>query len=77
MYPLGGKPLLRAAIVVPCYNEAGRMPVATFAAEIEARPDWSWIFVNSGSVDTTEQVIRRLTRELPNAQALMLRDNAG
>lgn len=50
----------RTAIVVPCFNEAERLPVDTFAEFSAANPWIGFIFVNDGSTDETAAVLARL-----------------
>ena len=40
-------------IVVPCFNEADRLPVATFEAYRRLHPSIGFIFVDDGSTDET------------------------
>ena len=47
-------------IVVPCYNEAARLEVASFRNFSAAHPDYRLLFVNDGSTDATMEVLRRL-----------------
>lgn len=68
---------MRTAVIIPCFNEAGRLPVECFAAEISARPDWTWIFVNNGSQDGTQSVLESLVRERSNALTVALPRNLG
>jgi dolichyl-phosphate beta-glucosyltransferase len=46
-------------IVVPCYNEETRLPVAEFADSI-LNSDFSFCFVNDGSTDKTIKVLANL-----------------
>jgi dolichyl-phosphate beta-glucosyltransferase len=49
----------RVVIVVPCYNEASRLPVAQFHDFLNASPI-NFVFVNDGSKDNTMDVLNRL-----------------
>jgi dolichyl-phosphate beta-glucosyltransferase len=49
-------------IVVPCYNEAHRLPSEKFVEFIHTRPEIGFLFVNDGSKDNTLQVLERLQR---------------
>lgn len=50
----------KTAVVVPCYNEEKRLPVSVFKEFIEAHDQFYFIFVNDGSRDHTEKVLRDL-----------------
>jgi glycosyltransferase involved in cell wall biosynthesis len=66
------------AIVVPCYNEAARLPVDAFVAFAAAHPSVRFLFVNDGSRDDTAGVLRRLAEALPGrAEVLDLPRNQG
>jgi len=50
---------MAVVIVVPCYNEAARLPVAAFERFLDATPV-DFIFVNDGSTDNTGEVLKRI-----------------
>jgi len=54
------------ALVVPCYNEATRLDVATFDKFLKENSGVSIIFVNDGSTDQTLEVIDSLRLGNPN-----------
>jgi dolichyl-phosphate beta-glucosyltransferase len=65
-------------IVIPCYNEANRLPVSTFTAFLTQRPDVHLCFVNDGSTDQTLTVLQRLRGEWPGqVEVLDLPQNQG
>lgn len=43
----------RCVVVVPCFNEAHRLPAQEFRRFLDATPGTSFIFVNDGSTDAT------------------------
>jgi dolichyl-phosphate beta-glucosyltransferase len=49
-----------ACIVIPCYNEAARLPGAEFVEFIRKQNGISFLFVNDGSKDETLQVLQKL-----------------
>ena len=49
-------------IVVPCYNEARRLPSEKFVEFLHATRDIDLLFVNDGSSDNTLEVLERLQR---------------
>jgi glycosyltransferase involved in cell wall biosynthesis len=55
----------RVVVVVPCYDEAGRLDTAAFRAFRVESPRVSFCFVNDGSRDGTLAVLRRLCDEAP------------
>lgn len=50
----------RCTIVVPCYNEALRLPSEKFVEFVHAAHDIDLLFVNDGSTDNTLEVLERL-----------------
>jgi len=65
-------------LVVPCYNEAERLPAGRFEAFAEQHGDVGFVFVNDGSRDRTQTVIDELVSRKPSAfSALELDCNAG
>lgn len=55
----------KTTVVVPCFNEAQRLPEADFTAFVESCPDVDFLFVNDGSSDGTEQLLRGLEKRDP------------
>lgn len=49
--------MLRTALVVPCYNEAQRFPIAVFQEFLERHPAIVFVLVNDGSRDGTGAVL--------------------
>ncbi|HCT56683.1 MAG TPA: family 2 glycosyl transferase [Gemmatimonas aurantiaca] len=47
-------------LVVPCFNEAARLDGARFIEAVDRYPWLQLLFVNDGSTDNTEQVLRAL-----------------
>ncbi len=56
----------RVTIVIPCYNEAARFPVAPFLAFVGAHPDIRFLLVNDGSRDDTLSVLNRAAQTAPD-----------
>jgi dolichyl-phosphate beta-glucosyltransferase len=66
------------AIVIPCFNEADRLGVPVFAAAIEARTEWDFVFVDDGSTDGTANLLDRLRAPHPDrVSVLRLERNVG
>ena len=64
--------MTRAVIVVPCYNEARRLPTARFTAfAIDHAVDVRFLFVNDGSTDETAEVIASLVSAHPSLFELL------
>ena len=57
-------------IVVPCYNESKRFPVATFNEFITRHPEIHWLFINDGSTDDTLAVLTTLQQKHPQHAAV-------
>jgi glycosyltransferase involved in cell wall biosynthesis len=58
-------------IVVPCWNEADRLPVTDFLEFSEESPQVGFVFVNDGSSDDTVRVLEDLAR-LRREQVLVI-----
>jgi glycosyltransferase involved in cell wall biosynthesis len=65
-------------IVVPCYNEARRLPVDVFRTFAVAEPRVRFLFVDDGSTDGTWRVLSRLVEAAPGRfRAIAQRPNRG
>jgi glycosyltransferase involved in cell wall biosynthesis len=65
-------------IVVPCYDEAGRLQPEPFLAACAEQPCLSFVFVDDGSKDDTFAILQELAKRAPNQiTALRLPANAG
>ena len=51
------------AIVIPCYNEANRLPVRSYESFLNKTPDVSIFFINDGSSDETGHLIHEMVME--------------
>lgn len=59
-------------LIVPCFNEANRLPIATIK---NSSSNISFVFVDDGSTDNTVEIIRQ---HFPNKESLVaLPNNAG
>ncbi|MBX3220865.1 MAG: glycosyltransferase [Labilithrix sp.] len=68
----------KIAIVVPCFNEAERLPVDSFVDFIASRDDVRFVFSNDGSTDATGRVLDELVARVPGrAEQLTLPRNRG
>lgn len=52
-------------IIVPCYNEAKRLPAADFLLFLDGHPEVSICLVDDGSSDTTLQTLKALRAQRP------------
>ncbi len=65
-------------IVVPCYNEATRLPVAAFAAYLAQPGCVDLMFVDDGSTDATAELLEGLCQQFPTrAQLVRTSANSG
>jgi len=65
-------------VVVPCYNEGHRLPVARFQDFAAKNPGVTFLFVDDGSSDHTVSVLDEMKRVLPQAiDVLRLPRNEG
>jgi len=55
----------RVAIVVPCYNESRRLPVARFEQYIQSTAT-EFVFVDDGSTDKTIEILKKSELAYPN-----------
>lgn len=66
------------AVVIPCYNEADRLPVSQFKSFLPLRPSVTVFFVNDGSKDKTNTVLFDLKDQFPDQiKVLNLSHNNG
>lgn len=69
---------MKAVIVVPCYNEARRLPAERYVEFLDAEEAFSLLFVNDGSRDETLDVLRALALRRPQRiEVLDLERNGG
>lgn len=70
-------PSPRVAIVVPCYNEAARLPVQSFLEFSKTRPEVVFHLVDDGSRDGTRAVLERLVARDPTSFRVVIRARNG
>lgn len=58
-------------VVVPCYNEARRLPAAHFESYLTTHPHVHVCFVDDGSRDETREVLDALRRRLPSQMTIL------
>ena len=51
------------AIIIPCYNEANRLPIENYKSFFNKTHDVSIFFINDGSIDETGNVIQEICIE--------------
>jgi dolichyl-phosphate beta-glucosyltransferase len=69
---------VRVQLIVPCYNEAGRLRPAAFLELVAARPETALLFVDDGSRDNTSAMLTDLAARRPDKiSVLTLSRNAG
>ena len=67
--PRGGYPevpVTRTIVVVPCFDEEKRLPVADFESFLEGDPCTGFVLVNDGSRDATLELLESLKRGAPD-----------
>ena len=65
-------------IIVPCYNEASRLPGDAFLHYTDQTPDVHFCFVDDGSTDQTRTLLESLQAQRPGRiEALILPQNQG
>ena len=64
-------------IIIPCYNEAERLPVNDFKDFAAGNSDILFLFVNDGSTDDTAVMLEELERSNEQISVLTLPANSG
>lgn len=65
-------------MVIPCYNEEGRLPLSHFADFVNQNPNVALCFVNDGSSDGTQKVLTDFQKDRLDQIAVVSYDkNAG
>jgi dolichyl-phosphate beta-glucosyltransferase len=68
----------KTCIIVPCYNEAGRLNPGEFLECGRRSPDLHFLFVNDGSTDGTRELLIRLGQVCPERiRSIDLERNCG
>src|SRR5436309_15496031 len=71
-------PMRDTVIVIPCYNEAARLPAEALRRFAQRSADTQLLFVDDGSQDGTRQALHELCRGLRGAgRVLELDHNVG
>ena len=66
------------AIVIPCYNEANRLPVMSYKSFLNKTRDVSIFFINDGSSDETGHLIHEMVMEfVEQVHLISLKKNKG
>jgi glycosyltransferase involved in cell wall biosynthesis len=66
------------AVVIPCFNEARRLPISAYDEFLQASVDVTLVFVDDGSTDDTPLVLERLRQQHPGQICtLRLNSNVG
>ena len=69
--------MARVTLIVPCYNEARRLPVEEFAAFRLPKDELRILFVDDGSTDATRQVLEELSARDPERLTVLALDRNG
>lgn len=65
-------------LVIPCFNEVGRLRRAAFEAFLDERRDWGLLFVDDGSRDGTWAILEAMGKRHPEqVRTLRLERNSG
>lgn len=68
---------MNAVIVIPCYNESRRLPIAEYESFLDQNKD-QIVFVNDGSTDGTIQILEGIQHKYPlQVSILNLKKNVG
>jgi len=70
--------MIKAAIVIPCYNEYKRLSIIEYENFISTTDDFLFIFVNDGSTDNTYEKLRLMQEKFPSRVTILnLTHNVG
>lgn len=70
--------MAKTTVVIPCFDEADRLPTAAFAAHLESDSETDFLFVDDGSRDHTLSVLKKMAEEHPGRiQVVALPENRG
>ena len=64
-------------IIIPCFNEAKRLQTSAFLNFIDSHPDVQFYFINDGSTDNTENILKELQGSSDRISILSLSHNRG
>ena len=64
-------------LIIPCYNEAKRLDIATYRDFLLKNPDFFLLFVNDGSTDKTATALKELEPTNSNFSIIELLKNNG
>ncbi|MBN2641179.1 MAG: glycosyltransferase [Victivallales bacterium] len=67
----------KTTIIIPCYNESGRLPVKVIEEYLTANTNVSFILIDDASTDDTAELIRALADKHDRVEALYQPLNAG
>lgn len=68
---------MQTTIIIPCYNEAGRINSQAFLDFAKQNSEIFFLFVNDGSRDNTLSLLQELSEQRPNLQYIDLQKNGG
>lgn len=68
---------MQTTIIIPCYNEAGRLDCPAFLDFATQNPDIHFLFVNDGSKDDTLTILQNFVKQSSNLSCLDLKTNGG
>lgn len=67
----------KCCLIIPCYNESERILESEFLAFVIKNPNFSLLFVNDGSTDNTQIILRKLSEKHAQISLLNLSKNMG
>lgn len=68
---------INVLLIIPCYNEAKRLPKNRFLDFSKDNDYVDFLFVNDGSTDNTVQVLKKLSEDSDKMTFLNLKSNVG
>ena len=64
-------------LVIPCFNEAARLPIDQFSIFLNEYPEIHLHFVDDGSSDQTTSVVNKLVHQFSNCSLSLIEVNVG
>jgi len=69
---------MKYSIIIPCFNESASLPLLMERCKlITKNNDVEVIFVNNGSTDNTNEILKDLIPKYPNCKSIYVKNNKG
>lgn len=68
---------IKILILIPCFNEAERLSKNVFISFLKENPQFSFCFIDDGSIDSTLSILKEIASNCENAEVLAIQENGG